>query len=536
MSVDLSPRGRAANLARMQEEVWDLAVVGGGIVGAGIARDAAMRGMRTVLVEKGDFASGTSGKTSRLVHGGLRYLARGKIGLVRQAVRERDLLLEQAPALVRPLAFTLPAYRGKGSGPLALRFGLWMYDRLSRRNALPRREWVPPEAAHAREPGLSEKGLRGAGIYHDARTEDARLVLAVVRDAAAKGAVVANYAEVTGLRRTDGRITGAVVRDRMGQTDFEIRAQTVVNATGVWLDGLRLGSGGTIRATKGVHVFLPRDRVGNRGAVTLTSPRDGRVLFVLPWGDLTLVGTTDTDYAGDPDRVLPAADDVAYLLESVNEAFPGARAGPADVVSLYAGLRPLIAAGGREKESDISRAHEIFRDPDGLISVAGGKLTTQRAMAEETVDLVATRLGRPAPCRTRGASFGPPSAAPGAFRRLGFPEDVAAFLGARYDPVDAEPWFAEPDARRRIFEDGPHVWGEIDIAAGTEMAMTLEDALVRRLGLFYERRDLGRSVAGPAAERMARHLGWPKDRVEAEVTAYESLVTAHLAFREDHGR
>ena len=520
----------------MRDETWDLLVIGGGIVGAGIARDAARRGLATALVERGDFASGTSGKTSRLVHGGLRYLAHGKVRLVRQAVRERDLLLEQAPALVRPLAFTLPAYRGKGNRPVILRLGLWLYDRLSRKKVLPRRDWLPPEGVRRREPRLAPDGLRGGGVYYDALTNDARLVLALVRDAAAHGAVVANYAEATDLLRTADRASGVRLHDRLGEERFELRARTVVNATGVWLDRLRPSPSETIRPTKGIHIFLPRDRVGNLGAVTLTSPRDGRVLFVLPWGDLTLVGTTDTDYAGDPDRVAPDREDVAYLLESVNEAFPSARAGPEDVVSLYAGLRPLIATGKREAESDISREHEIFQDADGLISVAGGKLTTQRAMAEETVDLVTTRLGRSTPCSTRTASFGPPLDAAGRFRAMGFPDDVAVHLGACYDPADAGRWLEGPGARERIVAGRPYLWGDVDLAVGTEMAMTLEDVLVRRLGLFYERADLGRSLARPVAERMATPLGWDSVRLAREVARYESLVDAHLAFREEHGR
>ena len=536
MSVEFSPQAREANLERMRDEAWDLLVIGGGIVGAGIARDAAMRGLATALVERGDFASGTSGKTSRLVHGGLRYLAQGKVRLVRQAVRERDLLLERAPALVRPLAFTLPAYRGKGSRPVVLRFGLWLYDRLSREKVLPRRDWMPAEGVRRREPGLAPEDLRGGGVYYDAVTNAARLVLALIRDATAHGAVVANYAGATGLVRSAGKVSGAAIHDRLGGATLEVRARTVVNATGVWLDRLRPSHAGTIRPTKGIHILLPRNLVGNREAVTLSSPRDGRVLFVLPWGDLALVGTTDTDYAGDLDRVVPDRDDVAYLLESVNAAFPGARAGPGDVVSLYAGLRPLISTGKREAESDISREHEIFQDADGLLSVASGKLTTQRSMAEETVDLVAKRLGRSIPCPTRGASFGPPPDAAERFRVRGLPEDVAVHLGANYDPADAERWLEGAEARERIVPGRPCIWAEVDLAVETEMAMTLEDVLVRRIGLFYERADLGRSVARHDDERMAPHLGWDPARLADEGARYESLVDEHLAFREGHGR
>lgn len=538
MKADLSAPGRAANLARMVSESFDLVVVGGGIVGAGIARDAAMRGLKVALIDRGDFASGTSGKTSRLVHGGLRYLKNFKIGLVRQAVRERDLLLQRAPALVRPLAFTIPAYRNQGTGKSSLRLGLFLYDFLSRDKVLPRRQWLSPEGVRKREPKLRGASLLGGGLYHDALTNDARLVLAVVRAAADAGAVVANYAEAIECVTEGGRIAGLRVRDRMSGNLIGIRASVVVNATGVWLDWLRSSrpASQTIRPTKGIHLFLPRERVGNRQAVVLSAKRDGRMIFVLPWGHLTLVGTTDTDFGGDMDHVVPDADDVAYLLESVNEAFPEAHVGPQDVVSVYAGLRPLIHAKPGQKESDISREHEILEDPDGLISVAGGKLTTQRAMAQDTVDLVCRRLGRPAVCSTAFTPIGPNPAANASFAAMGFDEETATHLSSRHDPDSLRRWLKEPGSRERIVPHLPYVWAEVCEAVEAEMASTLVDVLVRRLGLFYESHDQGLSIARAVAERMAHHLGWTEDRIRSEVTEYEELMADHRRFREDHGR
>ena len=538
MSADFSSRGRDQNLARMRSRAFDLLVIGGGIVGAGIARDAAMRGLSTALVERSDFASGTSGKTSRLVHGGLRYLKNFKVGLVRQAVRERDLLLEQAQALVTPLAFTIPAYEGRGMGKGTLRFGLWVYDLLSRAKVLPRRKWLSPAQVREREPGLGDAALEGGGLYHDALTNDARLVLAVVRAAADAGATVANYAEVTRLVKSDGHILGASVRDRMAQEDLEVHAAIVVNATGVWLDRLRAPAEAatTLRPTKGIHVFLPRGKVGNREAVVLSAKRDGRMLFVLPWGPFTLVGTTDTDFRGDPDHVVPDADDVAYLLESVNEAFPEAHVGIADVVSAYAGLRPLIQGAAIAEESDISREHEIFEDLDGLLSVAGGKLTTHRAMAQEVVDRVCRRLGRSAECATFSAHLGPTGGVQEELRSLGIEESNAAFLASRHSVEDVRPWLGEPFAKDRIAPDLPYLWVEVDIAVESEMAQTLEDVMVRRLGLFYESQDQGLSLAAAVAERMGAHLGWDAARKEREVASYRSLVEEHRRFEEDHGR
>ncbi len=533
MSAKLSPAQREANLTRLRSERFDLRVIGGGIVGAGVARDAARRGLRTALVERGDFASGTSSKTSRLVHGGLRYLKNFKIGLVRQAVRERDRLLRQFPALVKPLAFTIPAYEGRGMGRTTLRFGLWVYDFLSRDKVLPRRRWLRPEAVRQREPRLSDKDLRGGGVYHDAITNDARLVLAVVRSAADAGAVVANHAEVTDLLREAGRVSGARVRDRLTPETFDVRAEVIVNATGVWLDRLRSrGSAApTLRPTKGIHVFLPRDRVGNQEAVVLNAKRDGRMLFVLPWGPLTLVGTTDTDYAGDADHVLPQADDVAYLLAAVNDAFPGARVGPADVVSAYAGLRPLIGEGEAKEESDISREHEIFEDSDGLLSVAGGKLTTHRAMAQEVVDRACRRLGRDVACDTARGELGPGAGSAEELRRMGLDAPTAGFLGSRHATGDLGTWLREPAAAEPVILGLPYRWVEVDAAVECEMALTLEDVMVRRLGLFYEAADQGSAVSTSVAERVGAHLGWDAARRASEVAAYRSLVAAHRAFR-----
>lgn len=534
MSADFSPRGRTANLARMMTDPFDVLVIGGGIVGAGIARDAAMRGLRTALVERGDFASGTSSKTSRLVHGGLRYLKSFKIGLVRQAVRERDLLLQRSPALVSPLAFTIPAYGDHGMGRTTLRFGLWVYDLLSHDKVLPRRRWLRTAEVHNREPRLGGAGLVGGGVYYDALANDARLVLAVLRSAADAGAVVANHAEASALLRTQGRVSGARILDRTGGGSFDLRATVVVNATGVWLDGLRAAgpSAGTLRPTKGIHVFLPRDRVGNRGAVVLAAKRDGRIVFVLPWGRLALVGTTDTDFRGDPDRVLPGADDVAYILEAVNDAFPDARLGPSDIVSAYAGLRPLIREDRPTEESNVSREHEIFEDGDGLISVAGGKLTTHRAMARETVDRVCRRLGNWARSSTATAAIGPAASGVGELRELGIEEGLARFLASRHPVGDVRPWLGQPSAEDRIVPDLPYLWMEVSIAVECEMALRLEDVMVRRLGLFYEAADQGLAVAPKVTERMSSHLGWDAARQANEVEAYRVLVADHRRFRE----
>ncbi len=533
MSGPFSAATRTQNLRRMREETFDVLVVGGGIVGAGVARDAASRGLTTALVERGDFASGTSGRTSRLVHGGLRYLRNYKIGLVRQAVRERDLLLRQAPALVHPLPFVLPTYRDRGPGRSVLRLGLFLYDFLSRDKSLPRRVWLRPTGASQREPRLASQGLAGAGIYHDAWTDDARLVLAVVRDAARAGAAVANYVEVLEFARPEGRIHGARIIDRMTGHEQTVRSRVVVNATGVWLDRLRTPRAvPTIRPTKGIHIFLPRSKVGNRHALALTGRRDRRVVFVLPWGDLTLVGTTDTDFQGDVNHVLPERDDVGYLLDVVNDAFPEAHVTSADVVSAYAALRPLLRKGRQDRsESEVSREHSLFEDVDGLISVAGGKLTTHRAMAEEVVDLVAARIARRLPARTADRPLGPPLHPLQDFLALGLDEATAIRLQRRFSPEDVRTHLEAPGARVRIVDGMPSIWAEVDIAMDDEMALSLSDVLVRRLGLFYESEDQAIEAAPGVADRMARALGWDAARREQETREYRELVAAHRRFR-----
>lgn len=536
MTADLSPRGRAANIARMSAERLDILVVGGGVVGAAVAWDAALRGLRTGLVERGDFGSGTSGKTSRLIHGGLRYLRSARLGLVREAIRERDLLVRSAPALVRPIRFTIPSYRGRGPGPWTLRLGLFLYDILSRDNVLTRHGWKRPTDIATVEPRLRRQGLRAAGVYYDARTDDVRLVLAVVRAAAAAGAIVANHTEVLELFRTGGHIRGARARDRVSDRPFDVEASVVVNATGVWIDRLRGRTATrTVRPTKGVHVFVPRERIGNHEGCVLTSPRDGRVLFVIPWGPLDLVGTTDTDYETDWDRVVARRDEVDYLLEALNDAFPGAELRIEDVVSAYAGLRPLLQGSRRgANESDISRAHSVFEDPDGLVSIAGGKLTTMRAMAEDVVDLVCARLGRRVRCSTKGAVLGA-TATPGRFAEMGFDMGTAVHLASRHAPEDVEASLTWPGATEPVLPGLPYVWVEVSIAVQCEMATTLPDVLVRRLGIFYEAPDQGLTAARPVAERLATYLGWDEDRIREEVSAYERLVAEHRAFRTEGG-
>ena len=364
MSLDtpFSFRTRVAALESMAAEPVDVLVIGGGITGAGIARDAALRGFRTALVDKGDFGGGTSSHSSRLIHGGIRYLEQLDFGLVFEASHERHVLLRIAPHLVRPLPFLFPVYRGARVPGWKLVAGMWLYDLLAAFRNVRLHRWLGRKAVLRLEPGLRERALRGAALYYDAQTDDARLVIATVRSAAQAGALVANYAAATSLVKPDGRARGATVRDVFSGHPYTVRALVVVNAAGPWVDELRrLDEPATeplLRLTKGAHVAVPQRRLGHTHAVTLTSPIDGRVMFVLPWGgadpDLSYIGTTDTDEDASPDDVNATARDVIYLLRSANAFFPQARLSPHDVVATW--------KGGGEKRGAAPLSLEVPRN------------------------------------------------------------------------------------------------------------------------------------------------------------------------------
>lgn len=544
-----SHQSRAAALGEMAENSVDLLVIGGGITGAGIARDAALRGFRTAVVDKSDFGAGTSSHSSRLIHGGIRYLEQGALHLVFEASRERRVLLHIAPHLVRPLAFLFPVYKGGRVPGWKLRAGMWLYDILSAFRNVKRHRWLRAKKVRREEPALRDKGLVGAALYYDAQVDDARLVLATMRAAARAGALVANYAEVTSLLKPDGRVRGAVVRDVLSGQTFTIRANIVVNATGPWSDEMRRlddPQGGTLlRPTKGAHAAVPRRRIANEHAVTLFSPIDGRVMFVLPWGDLSYIGTTDTDADASPEIPGVTAADVTYLLRSANAAFPDAHLTSKDVVSVWAGLRPLLREDKQTSPSGVSREHQILESPHGLITIAGGKLTTYRVMARDVVDRVARRLheldGRPRAARAATDRLPLPGGEAAdlqvlveAARARGASDRTAQHLVAFYGSeaaavlnfVDRDRGLGEP-----IVSGRPEIWAEVTYAIEREMAVRLQDVLIRRLHLFYESRDQARDVVPAIAARMKKLLGWDESREAEEQRDYFRVVERSQAFR-----
>lgn len=534
----------------MDANACDLLVVGGGITGAGIARDAAGRGLQVVMVDAGDVAQGTSSRSSRLIHGGLRYLETFDLKLVFEALAERARLLELAPHLVRPLLFAFPVFRGDPVGRTKLRAGMWLYDLLALFRNSRRHRMLGVEEMHQVEPRLRTDGLRGGALYFDAQVDDARLTLAVARAAHEAGAAVIPRAEVIGFLRGAKGIEGVRLRDGLSGHVQELRAKLVVNATGPWSDELRRLADPSIRPrlrpTKGVHILLRRERIGNRGAITFRSPVDGRVMFVLPWNnDFSYVGTTDTDFEGSPGQAAATTEDIDYLLKSANGLFPGAELVATDVVSTWAGIRPLLIPQTDRSAGATSREHAIWRDPSGLLNVAGGKLTTFRSMAAEAVDTAASILRQEREIRA-GSYYTEYLALPGTpdgdwpeffagiVRRtaeLGLPAGTGEHLARSYGADAArllESVRQEPALGERIIPERPHLWAELSHAVQREMALTLDDLLQRRLHLTYETADGGLSVLEEIARRMAREpgIGWSAEEIQQQLDGYRAVVAA----------
>jgi len=520
--VALSPAVRQANVAQLARDTFDLLVIGGGINGAGIARDAALRGLRIALIEKGDFASGTSSRSSKLIHGGLRYLEIGDFRLVREACNERDRLRRRlAPHLVKPLAFLFPVYQGDPVGLFKLELGMWAYDLLAAfRNIKMHRRLSRKQVARL-EPSLRQSGLKGAKLYYDCVTDDARLTLETILSASTEGAVVANYVGVVDFLKADGRLIGARVQDHRSGKVAEVHARVVVNATGPWVDDIRRlddpGARSSLRLTKGVHIVVPRQRLNHRFAVVLRAPQDHRILFVIPWDDRTLIGTTDTDFRGSPDQVAVESEDIAYLLEAVNAFFPDAHITTADVVGSFAGLRPLVAPEDERDPSSVSREERVLTSASGLISLAGGKLTTFRMVAQNVTDQVVRTLRsnpvlRSAPTRKRPRQTKNVPLLGGAGPRQrhddgdhGLANHLRRY-GARAPEVMAILQH-QGDLATPIVANMPYTKGEAVYAVEAEMALEAEDILRRRTQISIRDGQAADQAAGDVEALIAPLLG-----------------------------
>jgi glycerol-3-phosphate dehydrogenase len=521
---------RAARFAALATQRFDVLVIGGGITGCGIARDAALRGLSVALVEKDDFASGTSSRSSRLIHGGVRYLEHGYLHLVFESSVERRRLLQLAPHLVRPLQFTWPVYRGDRIPRWKLAAGLTAYDALALFRNVARHKRLSRTFVLEDEPKLRPEGLLGGARYYDAATNDARLTLANALGASQAGAVVLNHAVATELLFDGGMVAGATVRDCFSDRVTHVRASVVVNATGPWSDdvrGLDEGAVPAVRGSKGVHIAVPRERVGNNYAVTLTSPRDGRVFFVLPADSQAIVGTTDSYTSATPDEVRATNEDIQYLLESANAFFPSARLRPDDVVSAWAGIRPLLPSAGATP-GGASREHAVTTSAHGLISITGGKLTTYRVMAADVVKEVMHRLRRrrgPDVAKTTPLFGGDLSSlndliagAVVAVRDIRLATHLVSSYGSRWNDVWAA--ICGPGGRLGLVDGLPYTVGELRYCMEQEMACTFADLFVRRTHLAFETRDHGIDAAGHAAGA----LGWTGDAQRAALAEYERDV------------
>ena len=531
----MSSFDRATALARLAGGTFDLLVVGGGVTGAGVALDAAARGLRVALVERCDFASGTSSRSSKLVHGGLRYLQQREYRLVYENLAERQRLLANAPHLVTPLPFLIPLFGKPGAVSAAVargyRSALWLYDATGGVRIGRRHRRISRSEALEHLPTLDADLLAAAFVYYDAQADDARLTLALVRTAVLDhGVVAANYCPVTGMVKEAGRVAGARLSD-----GTEIRAPVVVNATGVWVDSLRsMAEGrdpGSIRPAKGVHLTIPRSLLPADIAAVLPVPGDRRSIFVVPWGDRVYLGTTDTDYAGDLDDPSVEPADIAYILAAVNQ-FVTRKITPAEVVGTWAGLRPLVRNDRSTRTADLSRRHRVLVSPTGLVTITGGKLTTYRKMAQDTVDEVGRSLGR-----RLGRSPTPTLKLRGAgdfdrFRRkapasLGLSPEHFAHLAGRYGTeartvaamVAAEPALAEP-----LVEGLPYLRAEAVYAARYEMAHTLDDVLSRRTRALLLDREATVAAAPATARLVAPEVGWDESEVSRQVEGFRRLA------------
>ena len=546
---------RRRAIEALRSERFDLVVIGGGITGAGVALDAASRGYSVALVEKADYSSGTSSRSSKLIHGGLRYLQNFDLGLVREALLERQLMVKLAPHLVTPLQMVVAAFDGSRPDRLTA-IGLNMYDvmatpvrgrRGSRRDdsdwSPARHRMISGEEVMELLPALSERRPSGGYLFYDCQTDDSRLVLTVLSEAERFGAICANRLEVCellggGSRAAgyDGGGSGVRVRDAETGEEFPIRAENVINATGVWADRIQPeelhseAEAPRIAPSRGTHITVAHDDLPLNGGAIVPAG-EGRSIFALPWLGRSLLGTTDNNYSGDIDHVHPSIDDIEYLLDAANSFF-GTSLGVADLTGAYAGVRPLISSGDTRKSVDISRKAELYETSSGLITITGGKLTTWRRMAKLAVDRLIERDGRDAPCRTHEIPLGQPIDPAVLPRLVDVPDPSFRHLAARYGHAaeqvlalaEEDPGLAEP-----IVEGQPDLLAEAVHAARYEQARTVSDVLLRRTRLWLlDAPSLGAGSTAPArvAEAIGPALGWDPARAEVEAGRFAEEAQA----------
>jgi glycerol-3-phosphate dehydrogenase len=538
----LDTRDREALLGRLAGTEFDVLVIGGGITGAGAALDAASRGLRVALVEANDIASGTSSRSSKLIHGGLRYLEQLDFKLVSEALRERDLLISRiAPHLVKPVSFLYPLHRKVLERPY-VGAGLVLYDAFNvTKKQVPFHRHMSVHGALRLAPALKASSLAGALLYYDAQTDDARFTLTVARTAAAHGAVVATRARVVELLRDpDGnRVTGARVRDEETGRDVNVSARRVVVCAGVWTDlihqmaGVRAGY--QVRMSKGVHVVVPYEAIRSDTGIILRTEKS--VLFIIPWGQRWIVGTTDTDWDGEREEPAATGEDVDYILAQANRVLvsPLTRS---DVIGVYAGLRPLVAADESAPTAKLSREHVVDEPAPGLVSIAGGKFTTYRVMARDVVDTAVADYDRWVPASVTDqlpllGAEGLAAATAEAGRlaeEYGVSRDTVEHLLDRYGTLAEEVLQltrTDPALAAPIADGHPYLGAEVAYAVTHEGALHIGDVLTRRIRLLFEDADCGAAAVGPVSAIMGDLLGWDTARRAAERESYLEFATAH---------
>ena len=519
---ELSPNTqRAQALAQIDAQSWDLVVIGGGISGAGVAQQAARRGWKVLLVEQHDFAWGTSSRSSKLVHGGLRYLKEGDVKTTWHSVRERERLMREAPQLIEPQSFLFANCKGRKPGRWLFQLGLMIYDLMAGQRS---HGWVDLTTTQTLAPGLAPPQLRGALVFQDAKTDDARLVWRVLCEAQRDGALVLNYVAARALQLAAGRVCGITVQDVPSGQQYLLRAKAVVNATGAWADRLRGAVGGKpmLRPLRGSHLLVPFWRLPVAQSISLMHPRDGRPVFFYPWEGATLIGTTDLAHHEELDREASITQaEVDYLIDAVNDQFPGAALHGADISACYAGVRPVVDDGAGAA-SKAARDHVVL-DESGLITLTGGKLTTFRLMAQDTLALAAPHVGKPF-ARDEAAMF-----TPAGELNPRWSASVRHRLLARYGYRAQELAGQATDAVLETVPGSNTLWLELAVAAQFEAVVHLDDLLLRRTRL-------GILLPGGGLLHLARiralcepHLPWDNAQWDAEIKRYRTLIAAHYS-------
>jgi len=550
----LSTEARRNALQRMAHEGVDVLVIGGGITGSGVALEAAARGLRVGLIDKADFASGTSSKSTKLAHGGVRYLAHFDFALVKEALEERGRMIRNAPHLVKPLGFVLPLYKhnkrpldmpfvlpgGIGTSTI-LQAGLLLYDLLAGKLGIRMHRRLSVQNALKLAPALKREGMTSAFIYYDGQTDDTLLTMTVLRTAAQRGALLANYAEVLGFEQASGTITAAHIKDTLTGETYAVKAGTIINAGGAFAGRIEALAGESqirISPAKGVHLTVPREKVPmGADAVVLPETPDNRLIFLVPWNTRITIGTTDTK-GGDIDQPVASADDVQYLLDVTND-YLQTKLTKADVISSWAGYRPLIsAASANGATSKLSRTHVVHDGPGGMITITGGKLTTYRRMAQDTLDHLAKRTGTPITHPTQelplDGALGraeADAAVDVAAKRYGWNADIVSrvkeYGGEACHILDC--CAEDATLARPIVPDLPYTFAEVVYACRYEMALTLDDMITRRLHLNFEDWTRGVAPAPAIAKVMARELGWSEAEAAEQVVRYRESVAQEQA-------